>query len=125
MTLIYSQTKYVGMEPISGDALRGRLESLILAALERGEAHGFEVWRRLEAAGSGALRLKEGSLYPALYRLEAAGHVRGAWEEDSDRRGPRRRVYRLTPKGARRLADARAEWRRFVDVIGGILGAPA
>ena len=113
------------MEPISGDALRGRLESLILAALERGEAHGFEVWRRLEAAGSGALRLKEGSLYPALYRLEAGGYVRGAWEAESDRRGPRRRVYRLTPKGARRLADARAEWRRFVDVIGGILGAPA
>ncbi len=114
------------MEPIGGDALRGHLESLVLAALERGEAHGFEVWRRLEAAGSGALRLKEGSLYPALYRLEAAGLVRGAWEDGStDRRGPRRRVYRLTRKGARRLAEARAEWQHFVATIGGILGAPA
>jgi DNA-binding PadR family transcriptional regulator len=113
------------MEPIGGDTLRGHLESLVLSALERGEAHGFEVWRRLEEAGSGALRLKEGSLYPALYRLEAAGFIRGAWEDDAGRRGPRRRVYRITLKGARRLAAARAEWQHFVATIGGILGAPA
>lgn len=114
------------MMPIGGNALRGHLESLILSVLERGEAHGFEVWRRLEAAGSGALRLKEGSLYPALYRLESAGLVRAAWEDgETDRRGPRRRVYRITPKGTRRLAEARAEWRQFVATIGGILGEPA
>jgi DNA-binding PadR family transcriptional regulator len=114
------------MEPIDGDALRGHLEGLVLSTLERGAAHGFEVLRRLEAAGCGALRLKEGSLYPALYRLEAAGLVRAEWDDDSgERRGPRRRVYHLTRKGSRRLADARSEWRRFVSVIGGILGAPA
>ena len=113
------------MEPIGGNTLRGHLESLILSSLERGEAHGFEIWRRLEAAGSGALRLKEGSLYPALYRLEAAGQVRAAWEDATDRRGPRRRIYRITPKGTRRLAAARAEWQLFVSTIGGILGAPA
>ena len=114
------------MEPIGGNTLRGHLESLILSSLERGDAHGFEIWRRLEAAGSGALRLKEGSLYPALYRLEAAGEVRAAWEDGAtDRRGPRRRVYRITPKWTRRLAAARAEWQQFVSTIGGILGAPA
>jgi PadR family transcriptional regulator, regulatory protein PadR len=114
------------MEPIGGNALRGHLESLILSSLERGEAHGFEIWRRLEAAGSGALRLKEGSLYPALYRLEAAGQVRAAWEDGAtDRRGPRRRIYHITPKGTRRLTAARAEWQLFVSTIGGILGAPA
>ena len=114
------------MEPIGGNTLRGHLESLILSSLERGEAHGFEIWRRLEAAGSGALRLKEGSLYPALYRLEAAGEVRAAWEDGAtERRGPRRRIYHLTPKGTRRLAAARAEWQHFVSTIGGILGAPA
>jgi DNA-binding PadR family transcriptional regulator len=114
------------MEPIDGDALRGHLEGLVLSTLERSEAHGFEVLRRLEAAGCGALRLKEGSLYPALYRLEAAGLVRAEWDDDSnERRGPRRRVYHLTRKGSRRLADARSEWQRFVSVIGGILGAPA
>jgi DNA-binding PadR family transcriptional regulator len=114
------------MEPIGGNALRGHLESLILAGLERGAAHGFEIWRRLEAAGSGALRLREGSLYPALYRLEAAGQVRAEWEDGAtNRRGPRRRVYHITPKGTRRLAAARAEWQHFVTTIGGILGAPA
>src|SRR5688500_6806919 len=114
------------MEPIDGNTLRGHLESLILSSLERGEAHGFDILRRLEAAGCGALRLKEGSLYPALYRLEGAGLVRAEWEAGaSERRGPRRRIYRLTAKGTRRLAEARQEWRRFVNVIGGILGAPA
>jgi PadR family transcriptional regulator, regulatory protein PadR len=114
------------MDPIAGDALRGHLEALLLAALQRGEAHGFEVWRRLEAAGGGGLKLKEGSLYPALYRLERAGLVRAEWEDAaSDRRGPRRKIYHLTPKGTRRLTAARREWHHFVSVIGGILGAPA
>jgi DNA-binding PadR family transcriptional regulator len=111
------------MDPIRGDALRGHLETMALAALETGAAHGFEIWRRLEEAGSGALQLKEGSLYPALYRLEKAGLIRSAWERASDRPGPRRRVYRLTRKGTRRLAEGREEWRHFVSVIGGILGA--
>src|SRR5262245_43109053 len=114
------------MEPISGDSLRGHLETMALAALERGEAHGFEILRRLQEAGCGALRLKEGSLYPALYRLEEAGLIRSAWEDGAgNRRGPRRRIYRITRKGTRRLAEGREEWRRFVSVIGGILGAPA
>jgi DNA-binding PadR family transcriptional regulator len=114
------------MEPIGGDSLRGHLETMALAALERGEAHGFEILRRLEEAGCGALRLKEGSLYPALYRLEAAGLVQSSWDDSApDRRGPRRRVYRLTKAGIHRLAIGRREWRHFVNVIGGILGAPA
>src|SRR5690348_8659148 len=109
------------MKPISGDTLRGHLEAMVISVLEHGQAHGFEIWRRLEKAGSGALHLKEGSLYPALYRLEAAGLVRSNWENDSaDRRGPRRRVYHVTSKGTRRLNEGRAEWRRFVTVVGGI-----
>ena len=112
------------MPQIAGDALRGNLETLILSVLRRGEAHGFEILRRLEAAGSGALRLKEGSLYPALYRMESSGLVSGQWEKnDTPRRGPRRRVYRLTSKGRKRLDAARGEFEHFVSVIGGILGA--
>jgi DNA-binding PadR family transcriptional regulator len=111
------------MEPINGDALRGHLETLVLATLERGEAHGFEVLRRLREAGAGALPLREGSLYPALYRLEEAGLVSAEWEEGGERRGPRRRVYSLTGKGKRRLAAGREEWLRFVNVLGGIIGA--
>ena len=64
------------MKPIHGDKLRGHLETLILSVLERGEAHGLEILHRLDQAGCGLLHLKEGSLYPALYRLEEAGKVR-------------------------------------------------
>lgn len=114
------------MAAIHGDKLRGHLEPLILSVLERGEAHGLEILHRLERAGCGVLRLKEGSLYPALYRLEAAGHVRASVEADTGgRRGARRRIYRLTPKGKRELHRGRTEWQQLVQVIGGILGVPA
>jgi len=114
------------MEPINGDKLRGHLETMILSTLERGDAHGLEILRRLEETGCGLLRLKEGSLYPALYRLEASGEVKADWEsEPHGRRGARRRIYRLTAKGKRKLEAGRVEWHQFVQIIGGILGAPA
>src|SRR4051795_10015771 len=107
------------MAEITGDALRGHLETLVLSALKQGDAHGFEILRRLELAGSGALKLKEGSLYPALYRLESTGMVKAAWEaNETKRRGPRRRIYKLTGKGRRRLDAARGEFKQFVTVIG-------
>jgi DNA-binding PadR family transcriptional regulator len=112
------------MRGISGNLLRGHLETMVLAVLESGSAHGFEILRRLEQSGSGALRLREGTLYPALYRLERLGLVEAAWEDDqSGRRGPRRRIYRLNRKGKRQLAAGRAEWRHFVAVVGNVLGA--
>src|SRR6267378_5193883 len=112
------------MEAIHGDKLRGHLETMVLSTLEQSEAHGLEILRRLEEAGCGLLRLKEGSLYPALYRLEAAGEVEAVWEEEPHgRRGARRRIYRLTIKGKRKLSQGRVEWRQFVQVLGGILGA--
>src|SRR5438128_1072075 len=115
------------MNSINGDLLRGHLQALVLSALRQGNAHGFEILKRLEQAGSGALQLKEGSLYPALYKLEATGLVKGAWEgPDTVRRGPRRRIYRLTKRGQTRLEEAGGEFQQFVKVIGGILlGATA
>lgn len=114
------------MDTINGDKLRGHLETMILCMLAQGEAHGLEILHRLDAAGCGLLRLKEGSLYPALYRLEAAGAVRAVWEsEPHGRRGARRRIYQLTTKGRRTLDLGRVEWQQFVRVIGGVLGAPA
>jgi PadR family transcriptional regulator PadR len=108
---------------IDGDKLRGHLEALVLATLEKGgQAHGLEILRRLEAGGSGVLKLKEGSLYPALYRLEAAGEIVGVWErQPAGRRGARRRIYRITPKGSRTLSIGRGEWQTFVQTIGQIL----
>jgi DNA-binding PadR family transcriptional regulator len=114
------------MKAIEGDKLRGHLETMILSVLERGEAHGLEILRRLDEAGFGLLRLKEGSLYPALYRLEEAGKIQGFWEEGPHgRRGARRRFYRLTSKGKKELARGRQEWASFVQVIGAIVGGPA
>lgn len=113
------------MKDISGDKLRGHLDTMLLSLLEQGAAHGFELLKRLELAGHGFLQMKEGSLYPALYRLEAAGLVAGNWEDSAEpRRGPRRRYYRLTPKGKRQLQRGRDEWKQFVDVVGNILLAP-
>jgi PadR family transcriptional regulator PadR len=114
------------MDPINGDKLRGHLEAMVLSTLEQGEAHGLEILRRLDAAGCGLLKLKEGSLYPALYRLEEAGAVKAVWEpEPHGRRGARRRFYRLTGKGRRQLDASRTEWQQFVRILGSILGAPS
>ncbi|MCA9099160.1 MAG: helix-turn-helix transcriptional regulator [Planctomycetaceae bacterium] len=113
------------MTEIHGDKLRGHLDTMILSLLERGAAHGFEILKRMEQSGDGLLRMKEGSLYPALYRLEAAGLLQGTWEDESSgRRGARRRIYRITPKGKRQLQRGREEWREFVKVVGTILLAP-
>jgi len=113
-------------QPINGKSLHGHLDTMVLAVLERGEGHGFEVWRRLELESDGGLKLKEGSLYPALYRLEAEGLVSARWEDGrTERRGPRRRIYRITRKGKRRLSLGRREWENFVTVVGRIVGAPA
>lgn len=107
---------------ISGDQLRGHLETMVLSCLECGDAHGFEILRRLSVAGCGELALREGTLYPVLYRLERARKIAGRWEENpGGRRGPRRRVYRLVERGKRNLADGREQWRRFVHIVGHIV----
>jgi PadR family transcriptional regulator, regulatory protein PadR len=114
------------MKGIHGDKLRGHLETLILSVLDRGEAHGLEILHRLDRAGCGLLHLKEGSLYPALYRLEEDGKIQAVWEEQPHgRRGARRRIYQLSAKGKRELAKGRVEWASFVQIIGGIMGAQA
>jgi PadR family transcriptional regulator, regulatory protein PadR len=114
------------MKTIEGDHLRGHLETLILSVLERGDAHGLEILRRLTVLGCGQLHLKEGSLYPALYRLEESGKIAGDWEAGSHgRKGARRRIYRLTSKGKRELNKGREAWTQFVQIIGAIVGAHA
>lgn len=111
---------------IPSDQLRGHLETLVLSLLEERSSHGFELVKRFEERGSGLLRLREATVYPVLYRLERQGLVKARWEEgESDRRGPRRRIYSLTAKGKRQLQSGRAEWARFVMVIGPLVGAPA
>ena len=112
------------MAGIEGNALRGHLETMVLSVLERGNAHGYQIIQRLEEAGSGLLTLKEGTLYPVLYRLEKAGFVSAAWENESEvRKGPRRRNYTLRAAGKRELDRRRDGWRTFVNVVGAIVEA--
>lgn len=108
----------------SGDQLRGHLDLLVLTTLERGEAHGFEILQRLNREGNGAFAMKEGTVYPVLYRLEERGHARARWEaDDVPRKGPPRRLYSLTAAGKRELANQRAAWQTFVQVMERIVEA--
>lgn len=111
---------------IQGNQIRGHLETMILSILEQNESHGFEIVKKLELAGGGSLQLKEGTIYPVLYRLEDSGLVKSRWEkEDSGRKGPRRKTYSLTSKGRKKLEAGRQEWNVFVNIVGTIVGGVA
>ena len=105
---------------MEGDALRGHLELLLLAALARADQHGYALIEWLRAQSAGALDLGEGSVYPALRRLEAAGFVTSSWRSGD---GRRRRVYRLTKRGGRRLTTEREQWSRLVCTVALVLEA--
>ena len=112
------------MSAKSGSLLQGTLDLIVLQLLRAEPTNGYDLTLRIQAISNEVLKVNAGSLYPALYRLEEAGLIKSAWDDsEAGRRGPRRRVYRLTRKGTRQLASGRAEWQRFVNVIGGILGA--
>lgn len=101
------------------DALRGHLDSLILAVLEHEPRHGYAIIEALQVRSGGELDLPTGTVYPALRRLEAAGHLRSAWATAG---GRKRRTYTLSASGRRTLAKQRAEWRKFSAVVDGVLG---
>ena len=100
------------------DALRGHLDALILAVVERGPLHGYAIIEALAERSGGELDLPTGTVYPALRRLEAAGYLDSRWSEGT---GRRRRTYTLSRAGKRRLRDARAEWQTFSTVVTGVL----
>jgi PadR family transcriptional regulator, regulatory protein PadR len=105
---------------MEGDALRGHLELLLLAALGRADQHGYALIEWLRTQSGGALDLGEGSVYPALRRLEAAGCVTSSWRSDG---GRRKRVYRLTKRGEKRLHSDREGWNDLVRTVGLVLEA--
>lgn len=100
--------------------LKGTTELLVLAVLEEEALHGYEIAQRIRDAADG-LALSEGALYPTLHRLERRGALSATWGPGEA--GPRRRYYRLSEKGRGMLADARAEWDRFVADIGAVTRA--
>jgi len=97
------------------DHLQGTLEMLILQALTPGAQHGYGVARWIESRTDDALRIEEGSLYPALHRMERRGWIESTWGTSDNNR--RAKFYRLTSKGHRRLRTAADEWRQFVDCV--------
>ena len=93
------------------DLLHGTLDILILKALAGEPRHGYAIVRQIEAATGDAVKVEDGSLYPALYRLEQKRLIRGEWGiSDAGRRA---RFYRLTDSGRRQLASRVAQWERF------------
>jgi DNA-binding PadR family transcriptional regulator len=105
---------------MEGDALRGHLELLLLAGLARAERHGYALIEWLRTQSDGALDLGEGSVYPALRRLEASGCVTSSWRADG---GRRKRVYRLTKRGEERLRSDRQGWNELVRTVDLVLEA--
>jgi PadR family transcriptional regulator PadR len=101
---------------IGAGVKRGTAELAVLSILEEGPLHGYEMARRIEKQTKGALRFTLAALYPMLYRMEQRGWIRGAWE--ISRSGRRKRCYRLTPAGRKKLLPLRAEWSELFRALG-------
>jgi len=108
------------MPSFLGMDLRGHLDLLLLATLHRtGPAHGYALITALRERSAGAFDLPEGTVYPALHRLERDGAVTSSWDADAPRK---RRVYQLTRVGEAALAEKRTQWREFARGVQAIVG---
>ena len=107
------------MASTSNELLHGTLETLILKTLAHGPRHGYAIARWLEEATADALQIEDGSLYPALYRMEQRGWIHADW--GTSELGRKAKFYRLTAAGRKRLAASTAEWARFSSAISKVL----
>ncbi len=105
----------------SNDLLQGTLDLLILKAVSLGPLHGYGVLLRIQQISGEELVIQQGSLYPALYRLEHQGAIASEWGESENNR--RAKYYRLTDLGCARLAEETDKWNRMSGIIGVILRA--
>src|SRR5215212_3124757 len=101
------------------DLLQGTLDMLILKALSAGPLHGYGVGQRIAQLAEEMLKVEEGSLYPALYRLEERGWIKSEWGTSENNR--RARFYTLTAKGRKQLGVEEENWRRLVLAVGKVL----
>jgi transcriptional regulator len=107
---------------MNAETLKGHLDLLLLAAVQPHAAHGYAIAETLRARSHGTFDLPEGTLYPALHRLERAGLLASRWSEVN---GRRRRVYQLTPKGRKALTQRHDEWREFARAVHAVVEGPA
>lgn len=103
------------------DQVKGQLEVLLLRVLKDGPAHGYSVISALRDRSNGTFDLPEGTIYPALHRLEETGLLDSAWESVN---GRRRKLYRVTGAGAVALVEGQSRWAKFVAAVESVL-APA
>jgi PadR family transcriptional regulator PadR len=108
------------MAPPKSDLPQGTLDLLILKVIAFGPVHGYAIAQRLEQVSRGVVQVPEGSLYPALHRLENRGLLAADWKETET--GREAKFYRLTRKGLKQLETETADWQRLIDAIGLILG---
>ena len=101
------------------EMLQGTLDLLILKALSLGPMHGWGVSQRIQQFSSDVLQVNQGSLYPALHRLEHRGWITSEWGRSENNR--RAKFYRLSPAGSRQLGEERKDWRRFVEAVDAVL----
>ncbi len=101
------------------DLLQGTLDMLILKAVSLGPLHGYGILLRIQQISNDRLEIQQGSLYPALYRMERQGWIASDWGESENRR--KAKYYRLTAAGKRRLQTEAEKWHSMADVIAGIL----
>jgi PadR family transcriptional regulator PadR len=99
---------------------RGTLDMILLSLISEREMYGYELISTLEERGGSAFQVKEGTLYPVLYRLESAGFIAARWE--TAERGVPRKYYRLTPDGSQQLQELTADWKEFTSVVDHLLG---
>jgi transcriptional regulator len=101
------------------DLLQGTLDMLILKAVSLGPLHGYGVLLRIQQISGGQLEIQQGSLYPALYRLEHQGWIASEWGESDNNR--KAKFYKLTAAGRKQLRAESEKWNRMAGLIGGIL----
>ncbi|HSC45348.1 MAG TPA: PadR family transcriptional regulator [Candidatus Acidoferrum sp.] len=105
------------------ELLQGTLDMLILKAVSLGPLHGYGVLLRIQQISKDRLEIQQGSLYPALYRLEDQGWIASEWGESENKR--KAKFYRLTAEGRKRLLSEEAKWKQMTEVIAGILATKA
>jgi transcriptional regulator len=97
------------------DQLHGTLDLLVLKTLEQGPMHGWGITLHIERISDAMVRVEEGSLYPALHRMEKEGWITASWGASENNR--RARFYRLTPRGRRQLEEERENWERVTGAV--------